>query len=597
MLLIDDNMLKLSKMLETLLERLPNERQVNLKKYENTVKEIDRNAFDSLLDEIDQFNNHNQTLEDELQFLEQIKCYYEQVFEMQLNFRTVSELYGDSQLELSDLSQIDIEYIDYRISIISGYLINIKNIDSNKKKLEELNESLIEKEKNDELLRTRLKEYEEELRNNFITAEGRCMIDGKLSYISVVSEYEKLGYDFRYLLDNSVDLMKELKSVTQCKIDAEDKMRAAEVCYNSVPNSESRQILDEIMDEFLDVKYRLTMLKIIELLSKSYDNYDPFKDKREKLLDLIKYRKNCLDRLGKCISIDPFSRTRVSEQLDMISSFKDNSRIISKLKKDIAQLSQRVEDMIEQNNTYMVSINTTQNLIVEKKDEDVNDNGGITIPFSMNDYVSEKTVLDNQLVDIKVIPLTFNIDRVLQKTRSVVKRCYEMVNGSSLNKSNDNNSVTPNLVIVQQPVSFEKTGDDNNLFKDLDSSSLTEMSSGISEDDTDESSRNDSIFETLEPFESTPLFTDRLDNNNENKKVENNDFLDLKFDTSNKNDNLELVLKMNDDTIDDEMPDAFWVTQEDNMEDKKEDVILSFDEQIDALLANDSDAKVKKLVA
>ena len=133
----------------------------NEKKYKEIVIEIDKQAFSSLLDEIKKVNNHNQTLEDELQFMEMVSNYYNQLYELQLGFKKVCELYEDNELYLSDLSKIDIDYINARKNIIEGYLINQKNIETNKKKLEKLNETLIEEEKNKILLCKRLLDYEE----------------------------------------------------------------------------------------------------------------------------------------------------------------------------------------------------------------------------------------------------------------------------------------------------------------------------------------------------------------------------------------------------------------------------------------------------
>ena len=124
MLVFDDNMLKLAKMQETLLKVTVENRQENLEKYKDIVIEIDKQAFASLLEELKQVNDHNQTLEDELQFMEMVSDYYNQLYELQLSFKEVCELYGDNGLQLSDLSQIDIDYINNRKNLIEGYLVN-----------------------------------------------------------------------------------------------------------------------------------------------------------------------------------------------------------------------------------------------------------------------------------------------------------------------------------------------------------------------------------------------------------------------------------------------------------------------------------------
>ena len=127
MLLIDDSLFKLAKMLESLLKVDASSRDINLNKYKDIVIEIDSKAYDSFLDEIKQVNLYNHTLEDELNVLERLKDTYNQLNELQCNFKNVCELY-DYDLKLSDLTVINIDYIDNRINVINGYLINVKNI-------------------------------------------------------------------------------------------------------------------------------------------------------------------------------------------------------------------------------------------------------------------------------------------------------------------------------------------------------------------------------------------------------------------------------------------------------------------------------------
>ena len=193
-------MLNLARMQETLLQRSISDKESNLEKYKDTVKGIDADAFASMLSELEKINEHNQTLEDELQFLEQAKDSYNQLFELQLRFKEVCELHGDRSLQLSDLSQFNIEYIEKRINTINGYLINLKNMESNKNKLQELNEQLIEEEKKRNYYKGKMLELEESLRKEFIGAEGRIIVGSDLVPTSVVSEYQKLGLDFERLL-------------------------------------------------------------------------------------------------------------------------------------------------------------------------------------------------------------------------------------------------------------------------------------------------------------------------------------------------------------------------------------------------------------
>lgn len=635
MLVFDDNMLKQKKMLEALLRVSVENRQENLEKYKNIVMKIDEQAFTSLLNELKQINDHNQTLEDELQFMEMVSDYYNQLYELQLSFKEVCELYGDNDLQLSDLSQIDIDYINNRKNLIEGYLVNSKNIDANKKKLEKLNDSLIEEEKTRMLLSRRLLEYEEILRKNFENAEGRIIVDGKLQYISVISEYKELDYDFKILLYDK-DMLKQLLSkVSEDRLEIDEKYKTAEICYNSNPSVDSKHILDDISKEFFKVRYRLTMLKILELLVEDYDSCELFKEKREKLLDLIKYRVVCLKNLGQRISIDPFTRTKIEEQLNATSLMLDNSKKISKIKKEISELSSFVDEMISQNRDYRIDLNETKDLIIDTVSmEDMV--SLVDIPDSV--YFEEQRVSDNQVVSMKDVTDNFNMSIVRQKTGSVIKRVNQMMSGNEVTESDDKiEIVSPELVIVGQPLdevvvdNMEETKEDDTisdelldvtqfdditLTNDFDDDKIDVEDVVVQEDDAeltlkDEEDNNSisnsydsSIFETVDPFVSMPLFEDRTDEDDLNVSEELVDIED------SKEDNEELKIIEEDEDInleikeepEDEVPDAFWITQsEDDVnasQDKTiENVVLSFDEQINALLSDKEKTKIKKLSA
>lgn len=298
MIVIDSQMLNLARMQEAILKISINDREANLEKYKDTVKGIDKVAFSSMLSELEQIKEHNQTLEDELQYLEQLKDSYNQLFELQLSFKRVCELYRDDSLELSDLTTINIGYIENRINTINGYLINLKNIEINKKKLEELNEQLVEEEKKKKYLDDKMMELDDSLKKQFIAAEGRSVINGNFVPTSVILEYEKIGFDFTKLLEDTEQLNSLLDKVKDESREIEEKLVTAEICFNSSPSQASKQVYDEIMVESLKVKYKLTMLKILELLTLRCNSYDVFREKRENLIDLIKYRLSCLSKLG-----------------------------------------------------------------------------------------------------------------------------------------------------------------------------------------------------------------------------------------------------------------------------------------------------------
>lgn len=182
MLSFDDNMFRLAKMHETLLKVSASDREKNLKKYQEFVTQIDTKAFNDILEKIRHIDEHSHSLEEELQYLEEIKNVYEQLLELQLSFKGVCELYGDNSLKLSDLTQLNVRYLDDRISAINGYLVNLKNIEENKKKIQELNEQLFSEERKKALFTDRLKSLEDELIYNFINAEGRCVLNEQSNY-------------------------------------------------------------------------------------------------------------------------------------------------------------------------------------------------------------------------------------------------------------------------------------------------------------------------------------------------------------------------------------------------------------------------------
>ena len=132
--------------------------------------------------------------------------------------------------------------------------------------MRQLNGDLIVEQKNNKKFVELLKRYEELLRDIFLNSEGRTVVGGKLTYTSVVSEFEKIGYDFKQLLYNSLELDKLLEEVTSIKNDSEAKLKTAEICYNAVPSYDSKAINDDINKEYLADKYKFIMLKILQLL-------------------------------------------------------------------------------------------------------------------------------------------------------------------------------------------------------------------------------------------------------------------------------------------------------------------------------------------
>lgn len=175
MLVIDENKLKLLKMKEKLLEVTEGNQEAALDDYKKLAIEIDNEMYEAIINKIKNTNYHNLPLEEQLKFLTDIEKDYESFNEFQCEFRNVVEKYTDSEFDLSDIGNILIDVIRNRISIISGYLINIKNIERNKEKLEKLNTQLITEEKKKEAIEEKLIQLDDELINNMLNAEGRLI--------------------------------------------------------------------------------------------------------------------------------------------------------------------------------------------------------------------------------------------------------------------------------------------------------------------------------------------------------------------------------------------------------------------------------------
>lgn len=587
MFLIDDRMLNLAKMQETLLERSLNDRKYNLEKYENTVKTIDKEAFSYILVELEQIKEHNQTLEEELQFLQSIKSSYEQLLEQQLSFKRVCELYGDQELELSNLSVIDIDYIENRINLISGYLINLKNLDINKEKIAKLNEQLFEEEKKHDFLNKKIQDYEQLLRDIILNAEGRISVDGNLVPTSAILEYKKLELDLKTLLYDSQNVYKLLESTMIEANDSGDKYKTAEICYNNAPNENNKQILDEISKEYLKIKYKLIMLKILKLLSSSSIDYNDFLEKREQLLDLIKSRNTCLEQLNIKNFIDPFNINKILEQIKEVSSFGDNSNNIQRIKKEIAKLNDLIEEMITQNNTYMVELSNTKNLLRDKIEQETKTETQMS--WNVDDYFTAPLPLENQIVGIKDLPKQLNLGIVMQKTNLVLLRVSSMIKEPISTNEEISSEVIPKLVVI--PSSISQQND-----KSVDSKSET-VNIPISPDKESENetptlvvnTTNDNdknIFETLVPFEEPTMFAERREDSLEQETSISDSLTKEELDNKTIKEEKELELHYSDSNSE-EMPSAFWITKSDEEKDNQsnqEDE--QFDKQIKKILAS-----------
>jgi len=361
----NENDLKLLKMKEKLLEVTDANHEENLRIYAQLAVQIDKDYYNGILNKINESNYHNQTLEEELVFLEELEKEYEQLFELQCRFKEIYERYSSSKLVLSDIDTIDIDAIKNRMSVISGYLINLKNMEDNKKELEKCNEQLILEEKKKKEIEKRLGALEDELKKSFLNAEGRVYSKetNSIGYTSVVNEYKSIDIDIVTLLNDEERLTQMLKEAINNRNEKEEVLSTAMICYDNIPNKENKEILDSINVETVRVRYRLAMFKILDLISKKWYSYEQVKTKREELIDLIKYRKACLEQLGTKFSIDPFSRIKIEEQVKFILELGSNSKMISKIRKHMTDISDMLDEMTAMNDDFLDVIGDKVELI------------------------------------------------------------------------------------------------------------------------------------------------------------------------------------------------------------------------------------------
>lgn len=565
MLMIDDNMYKLSRMQESLL-KVTND-DVNLNNYVNTVTEIDHKAFDALINMMKDFDKYNQTLEDELIYLEKIKEAYNQLSETQMRFKSVCEQYGKNDLKLSDMSQLNIEYIENRINAINGYLINIKNIDKNKKRIEVLNEQLIDEEKKRDYLNKKILILEKNIKDDFVRASLKQVVFGKLETFSIISEYERLGYNVLSLLQNTDDLNNSFRVVNAQLEELTEKYEIAKVCHSNLLNADSRYIMDEIEKEFYTTKYKYVMLNILKLLANEVETYEFAKEKREKFIELIDERNICLEKLGINNPLNVLNFMNIDDQLKEIDTLKDTIKTIHKIRKEIADLTVMTEEMINQNNSYLISLSETKELInseVGMNDIDITTFDDIVV----EEVRSKEVVLSNQVVKVKSLSPSFKLNIAKQKANGVIERICkinikdnnkktkeeyspELVIGpkEQLGKTKndvldtvvfsdevedietnievteeviDNNEVIDTSVLesangiekieILEPTLVETVMENNNdVFVDNSEVILNPIENSIDDKPLVEESISTDIFETTTPFDAPVLFTDRTD--------------------------------------------------------------------------------------
>lgn len=467
---INDNDYKLLKMNESLLSKLSSD-DIKFKETIDTYKElaikIDRSNYNDFIDKINNYSN-NQSLQEELEYLDELENGYGQLNEMQCRFRSIYSTYGlDDDFKLSDLGSIDIDGIRERRNLISGYLINNKNIADSKKKLDEYNDKLISLNKEEKENSKRYQYLEEELKRMFLDAEGR-IIDSSMKYTSVKMEYSDNEFDLGKLLEDSELLEQTFKQVLSAEMEQKEVLKAVDICYDKMPTKENRETRDVTRIDTVKANYRLALIKIVRLISHYENTYDKIVEKREQLKDLIKKRNEYLNILGKRYAVDPFGRIKIDEQLNYIkTNLRDNAREISRVRKLINEVSNRLDEMTSKNNSFLTEINSSDISFIK----DTTSLSDISVGLDDDLIKQIKVYLDNQVANVRDISSEFKIDRVHEKTDGVISRVYQMISNDA--KSEKTSIYNPELVVEN---------DDSNLLVNdnaliFDDSDLFDMKS------------------------------------------------------------------------------------------------------------------------
>ena len=614
---INDNDFKLLKMNESLLSKIKDKDLIDktIKDYSLLAKKIDERNYQEFISRIKN-KKHNQTLEEELSYLEELENEYTQLEELQCKFRNIYNMYCDDELSLSDLSTIKIDKIRERKNLISGYLINIKNIDTTKGELEKFNEQLIFEDKKKTNNREKYLRLEEELKNAFINAEGRK--ETVSAYTSVKNEYEENGFDIQRLVNDKEYLNSKLIEVQNIRKEKEDLLKTGKICYENMPSKENKEVLNSLNVDTIVARYQLSLLKIVNLIVNYQDSYDKLLEKREQLLDLIKKRVSYLGTLGKKFVVDPFSRIKIQEQVGYIeTSLEDNTRMISRIRKSINESSNKLEELMNKNSEYLMIIpQEHDDYIVDKLSFSDVDVSSVDDNILVGDWTNiVDSVYDNQVISVKEMPNSFKKDIVSEKTRGVITRVYEMViedsalNSKPLEDENERkNSLleTQEVNILHDNNTLEDTLEHNDENEELSEANwqdngflIDDITSSIKIDNAKKKKLdNDNLFmdNMSSPFNEIELFGDKvsdammveqgnsdtLTNETIKKLKDKHDVIDeLRFDKELSLDKDKEINETVDDGRDSEfnLPEAFWEIKDNNQEKDVE----SIDEQVKKL--------------
>ena len=616
MLVINDNKMKLLKMKEKLLEVSNDNNDKLLKDYAKLALEIDNDYYNQLINEIKDTDYNSFSLEEQIKYLSEIEDDYNYLNQLQWMIRKTYEKYNDNELNLSDISVILIDKIIQRISEIQGYLMNIKNLESNKIELDRLNYQLISLDKENERTKKIMLDIKNKLRNEIIKAEGRVYNSkGIIEAISIVSEFKKYGINLKEIVDDSEKLRDTFRRFNEEKETQEETFKAT----INLPNRDE-EICKQIELETIQSEYKYCLIELVNEVCMTDTEYNLFKNSLYKMADIIKSIKGYLQKLGIKFYINPFDRIKIESQIQVFNSIPDYKKEIDNVKKTITYVSLMIDDATRKNQELIVTINSDIKMINDNTEKEIDT---IHQLFSYEDNDDNKTFSDialsndfkdNQVVSLKELNDNFKVNRVHEKTDGVIKRVYEMFNNVPVitdnvkspelllepiveekKDSNDQNA-DANDIEIPHDVTLNMPQVINNEIDDL----TINNSDNIFLDDDKPKEIDNTLFQEVLPFEETPLFNDRYDSGIFGNEDSSNMLVDLSNDKDDKpfekkNSIIEFDNRKENNDLDSMMPDAFWVTKDEQEIEEKPNV-LSFDEQVAALIDNDQ-VKVKKKAA
>ena len=378
-------------------------------------------------------------------------------------------------------------------------------------------------------------------------------------------------------------LAQEITDANSLLNSKEEKLEAAKVCFNSMPNIDTKKLYNISYHEVLDVRYKVNLLRFASLMVKDYTDYDDVRNKRVDLINVVKERSKILIDLGIKFAVDPFDRIKLNDQLEIIELLGGNLRSIVKIKEKIKDTFD-ITDRLKEKNDELYSI-------ISQDDELYNNRMAVYGTTDDNTYEDgdANNIEEGKVLDVKDISDKFNSKLVREKTSGVINRVYELFNNVPV--THEKQGVVPNLVIEKSDSSLEHENDifttksesqeifesDHNTLETKKDIFIDEsVNQGIFESSDSVSDKDDDLFTEVEPFEKTVLLTNKYDDG-------------LSQETTEKIDN-------------EKMPELFFEFEdklnstENNSGNGNEVNELSFDEQVQELLGADN-SKVKKLVA